>query len=90
MNHMLRYSCSFLLIFLVVLFQDTGAEGARGQPLTDDALMKSIRELQTMDFCGETFGAKMNVVTSKIEAPAKAELFLKAIAAPPSMSGKEW
>ena len=31
----------------------------------------------------QTFGAKFNVVTAKIDAAAKAKLFLKEIAAPP-------
>jgi hypothetical protein len=42
------------------------------------------------DFCYETFGAKFNVVTSRIDAPAKAKLFLNEIEAPVKMSGKEW
>ena len=42
------------------------------------------------DFCNEMFGAKFNVVTARIEAPAKAKLFLNEIAAPAKMSGKEW
>ena len=49
---------------------------------------KTMKALET--FCNDTFGAKLNVVTAKIDAPAKAKLFLKEIAAPPSMSGKEW
>ena len=42
------------------------------------------------DFCGETFGGQLHVVTARIDAPAKAELFIKAITSPPSMSGKSW
>lgn len=42
------------------------------------------------DFCNKTFGAKFNVVTARIEAPAKAKLFLNEIDAPAKMSGKEW
>ena len=49
---------------------------------------KTMKALET--FCNDTFGAKLNVVTAKIDAPAKAKLFLKEIAAPPSVSGKEW
>jgi len=42
------------------------------------------------DYCFENFGGRLNVVTRRIEAPAKAELFLNAIAPKPSMSGKAW
>jgi len=52
-----------------------------GSPRTMEALS---------DFCGEAFGAKLNIVTKRIEAPAKAELFLHAISAPAPMSGKAW
>jgi len=41
-------------------------------------------------FCSETFGGKLNVVTAKIDARAKAALFLEEIDASPSMSGKDW
>jgi len=42
------------------------------------------------DLCGETFGGQLHVVTARIDATAKAELFIKAITSPPSMSGKSW
>ena len=41
-------------------------------------------------FFDKTFGAKLNVVAAKIDAKAKARLFLKEIISPPSMSGKAW
>ena len=41
-------------------------------------------------FCSETFGGKLNMVTAKIDARAKAALFLEEIDASPSMSGKDW
>ena len=42
------------------------------------------------DFCEQKFGAKLHVVTQKIDARTKAELFLKTIDAPAQMSGKSW
>ena len=41
-------------------------------------------------FFDKTFGAKIHVVAAKIDAKAKARLFLKEIISPPSMSGKAW
>jgi anaerobic carbon-monoxide dehydrogenase catalytic subunit len=41
-------------------------------------------------FCSETFGGKLNVVTAKIDARAKAALFLEEVDASPTMSGKDW
>ncbi|CAB1062728.1 hypothetical protein D1BOALGB6SA_7510 [Olavius sp. associated proteobacterium Delta 1] len=42
------------------------------------------------DFCRQKFGAKLHVVTQKIDARTKAGLFLKEIDAPAPMSGKSW
>jgi len=42
------------------------------------------------DFCQDKFGAKLHVVTEKIDARTKAGLFLQQIYAPPAMSGKSW
>ena len=42
------------------------------------------------DFCEQKFGAKLHVVTQKIDARTKAGLFLKEIDAPATMSGKSW
>lgn len=42
------------------------------------------------DFCRQKFGAKLHVVTLKIDARTKAGLFLKEIDAPAPMSGKSW
>ena len=42
------------------------------------------------DFCQQEFGAKLHVVTQKIDARTKAGLFLKEINAPAAMSGKSW
>jgi carbon-monoxide dehydrogenase catalytic subunit len=42
------------------------------------------------DFCEQKFGAKLHVVTQKIDARTKAGLFLKTIDAPAPMSGKSW
>ena len=42
------------------------------------------------DFCEQKFGAALHVVTQKIDARTKAELFLKTIDAPAPMSGKSW
>jgi carbon-monoxide dehydrogenase catalytic subunit len=42
------------------------------------------------DFCRQKFGAKLHVVTQKIDARTKAGLFLNEIDAPASMSGKSW
>jgi anaerobic carbon-monoxide dehydrogenase catalytic subunit len=41
-------------------------------------------------FCSDTFGGKLNMVTAKIDARAKAALFLKEIDEAPPMSGKDW
>jgi hydroxylamine reductase (hybrid-cluster protein) len=49
---------------------------------------KTMRALT--DLCVKTFGGQLHVVTARIDAPAKAELFIKAITSPPSMSGKSW
>jgi len=42
------------------------------------------------DFCQQKFGAKLHVVTQKIDARTKAGLFLNKIDAPAAMSGKPW
>jgi len=42
------------------------------------------------DLCGETFGGQLHIITARIDAPAKAELFIKAITSPASMAGKSW
>ena len=42
------------------------------------------------DFCERKFGAKLHVVTQKIDARTKAGLFLKEIDSPATMSGKSW
>jgi carbon-monoxide dehydrogenase catalytic subunit len=42
------------------------------------------------DFCEQKFGAKLHVITQKIDARTKAGLFLKTIDAPAEMSGKSW
>lgn len=55
-------------------------------PVTGSAKTQQALE----DFCRDKFGASLHVVTQKIDARTKAELFLKTIAAPESMSGKSW
>ena len=51
----------------------------------------SAKTRQAMsDFCRQKFGAKLHVVTQKIDARTKAGLFLKEIDAPAAMSGKSW
>ena len=42
------------------------------------------------DFCQQKFGAKLHVVTQKIDSRTKAGLFLNEIDAPAAMSGKSW
>ncbi len=42
------------------------------------------------DFCQEKFGARLHVVTQKIDARTKAELFIKTVDVPETMSGKSW
>jgi len=42
------------------------------------------------DFCRQKFGAQLHVVTQKIDARAKAGLFLQEIDAPVALSGKSW
>jgi carbon-monoxide dehydrogenase catalytic subunit len=42
------------------------------------------------DFCEQKFGAKLHVVTQKIDARTKAGFFLKEVDAPATMSGKSW
>ena len=42
------------------------------------------------DFCQQKFSSKLHIVTEKIDARTKAGLFLNAIDAPASMSGKSW
>ncbi|CAB1084566.1 hypothetical protein D1AOALGA4SA_12080 [Olavius algarvensis Delta 1 endosymbiont] len=42
------------------------------------------------DFCRQKFGAQLHVVTQKIDARAKAGLFLTEIDAPAALSGKDW
>ncbi len=55
-------------------------------PVTGSAKTQQALE----DFCRDKFGASLHVVTQKIDARTKAELFLKTIDAPESMSGKSW
>lgn len=51
----------------------------------------SPRALEALTgFCSRSFGGKLNLVTKRLDAQAKAELFLKSITSPPSMSGKAW
>ena len=52
-----------------------------GSPKT----MKAITEL-----CNEKFGSKLHVITEKIDARAKADLFIQSLKGPVSMSGKSW
>jgi carbon-monoxide dehydrogenase catalytic subunit len=52
-----------------------------GSPKT----MKALSE-----FCDKMFGAKLHVVTEKMDARTKAELFLKALEKPAGLSGKPW
>jgi len=42
------------------------------------------------DFCQQKFNSRLHVVTQKIDARTKAELFLNEIEAPAVMSGKSW
>ncbi len=55
-------------------------------PVTGSA--KVIQALESL--FSDKFGGKLNTVTAKIDARAKADLFINAIDAPPSMSGKDW
>jgi carbon-monoxide dehydrogenase catalytic subunit len=55
-------------------------------PVTGSARTQQALE----DFCRDKFGASLHVVTQKIDARTKADLFLKTIDAPESMSGKSW
>jgi carbon-monoxide dehydrogenase catalytic subunit len=55
-------------------------------PVTGSARTQQALE----DFCRDKFGASLHVVTQKIDARTKADLFLKTIDAPESMSGKPW
>jgi len=55
-------------------------------PVTGSARTQQALE----DFCRDKFGASLHVVTQKIDARTKAELFLKTIDAPESMSGTSW
>lgn len=55
-------------------------------PVTGSAKTQQALE----GFCRDKFGASLHVVTQKIDARTKAELFLKTIDAPESMSGKSW
>jgi len=51
----------------------------------------SVKTQQALsDFCLQKFGARLHVVTQKIDARTKAGLFSKEIEAPASMSGKSW
>ena len=63
-----------------MLFMDIGL------PVTGSA--KTRQALS--DLCEQKFGAKLHVVTQKIEARSKAGLFLKTIDAPARLSGKSW
>jgi carbon-monoxide dehydrogenase catalytic subunit len=55
-------------------------------PVTGSAKTQQALE----DFCRDKFGASLHVVTQKIDARTKADLFLKTIDAPAAMSGKSW
>ena len=55
-------------------------------PVTGSARTQQALE----DFCRDKFGASLHVVTQKIDARTKAELFLKTIDAPATMSGTSW
>jgi carbon-monoxide dehydrogenase catalytic subunit len=52
-----------------------------GSPKTVDALTA---------FCHDKFGAKLHVITQKMAPKTKAELFLKELQKPSSLSGKSW
>ena len=42
------------------------------------------------DFCNDKFGAKLQVITEKMDPRAKADLFLRTLKGPIAMSGKSW
>ena len=42
------------------------------------------------DFCKDKFGAKLLVITEKMDPRAKADLFLRTLKGPIAMSGKSW
>ena len=42
------------------------------------------------EYCEETFGARLNVITKKLSAAEKAKLIIAQVAPPASMSGKPW
>lgn len=52
-----------------------------GSPKT----MKAIAKL-----CNEKFGSSLHVITEKIDARAKADLFIQSLKGPIAMSGKSW
>jgi carbon-monoxide dehydrogenase catalytic subunit len=55
-------------------------------PVTGSAKTRQALE----DLCQDQFGASLHVVTQKIDARFKADLFLGTIDAPERMSGKPW
>jgi carbon-monoxide dehydrogenase catalytic subunit len=42
------------------------------------------------DFCNDKFGAKLHVITEKMDPQAKADLFLRTLKGPIAISGKSW
>ena len=42
------------------------------------------------DFCDDTFGARLNVVTKKLSATEKAKLLIAEVIPPAQMSGNDW
>ena len=42
------------------------------------------------DFCKDKFGAKLHVITEKMDPQAKADLFLRTLKGPIAISGKSW
>ena len=66
----------------------TGVSTYFWPPLPVTGSEKTLRALS--ELCKDRFGAELHVVTRRMEARAKAELFLKSIEAPQSLSGKPW
>jgi carbon-monoxide dehydrogenase catalytic subunit len=42
------------------------------------------------EYCDETFGARLNIITEKLSATEKAKLLIREVIPPESMSGKTW
>jgi len=42
------------------------------------------------DFCDDTFGARLNIITKKLSATEKAKLLIAEVIPPAQMSGKAW